>query len=201
MSIFYPLPPGCIFREDFRNPAMAAANGLTVPDLAWLGGGRGPGVLVTGAGRWITCPKLNTFNPNAMTIISDVLIKTTVADDYRVIFGSTTKMFWGIYNDTMMHYDVSYGRVSSANLGLMNRRMLLAYVVQPNTVSFYLNGSFVSTHNISYKKTIAAVVGITHYINSATYRLRDPIFGLRLYNYAMTADEIASDYYTVRGIQ
>lgn len=195
MNSPYPLPPGCIFREDFKNPMLAAQNGLTGLPV-WIPGG----VRLSTA----NLSRSKIANGQLMTVIVDAIVlpangnyhslinqfdTVTSGNEFNIGLDPTNKMFWSVAIVTVSSSVVTPGR------------RMLYWTSNGANGEFFVDGVSIGTRitdasvpRANPRLSFGAYLGVSQ-------RSNHPITQIRLYNYAMTASEIAADYRTVRGIQ
>lgn len=196
MASPYPLPSGCIFREDFANPMLAADNGL-IGSPVWIPGG---GVQLSASGL----SRYKTANGKLMTVVVDAVVLPangnfhcflnqfdtgTGVNEFNIGLGPTNNMYWSVAAVTVSSSSVASGR-----------RMLYWTSAGSN------GGFFVDGVSIGTKTTDASVsrsnvrLSVGAYLG-ASQRTRHPMLQLRIYNRVMSNDEIAADYRTIRGLK
>jgi hypothetical protein len=202
MASPYPLPPGCIFREDFKSPALAAQNGLVVKSgasVSWLS----PGILVnTDTADVITVPILNPkMLRSATTTIIDAIVADTASSERYMVCQSAPIAAIGFRFGKFTVYDTTY-RQSLASPAVGSRALVAVVLRRGGASELYINGIQDGTWtNASGTAGLASTVvgGISGAFGATRYTA--PIFGWRFYNYAMSSEEIAADYRTIRGNQ
>jgi hypothetical protein len=197
MASPYPLPPGCIFREDFKSPALAAQNGLVI-----TGNPIAAGVLRMATGTQIFAPELKSVRPNTFTLMADVSA-TGFIGSYRTLVRSLSGvdiLHFGFDNTTNRMYWYDGGLRYSSVFAL--KRSLFAVSITGGLASFYQDGALLGTSGANLNKSTATTlvtIGSTSTLNNQLFT--DPVHSLRMYYYAMSAEEIAADYRTIRGNQ
>lgn len=202
MASPYPLPPGCIFREDFKSPALAAQNGLVITGNPWMAGGAR-----TSAGNTI----LGNYDLNNVALLSSF---TIIVDVDLAQFTGTERGLWcvvadGAYSTILLsalagENRLNVGSSSTGNVALgtfVPGRRILALSCTGSSVAMYIDGALSATASLTrYKRTYYNfVVGMVRSVGTNTF---GGLFrSLRAYNYAMTAEEIAADYRKIRGNQ
>jgi len=186
-----------IFREDFRNPALAAANGLIVSGCTWFANG---GIFANGS---ITHndPK---FGPrDSFTFIINTNV-TPFTGNYRILMALRTGglLAYGFaFNSNSNRLACvssfsGYG-VSSVDVDIGFSTLVMAK--SGSSATFYQNGaqkgSSVTTPYQEANQPLILTIGST----VSTRYLNEQISQARVYNYAMSADEIKQDYLTIRG--
>jgi hypothetical protein len=196
----YPLPPGCIFREDFRNPTLAAQNGLVITGNPFAAAGlrmvAGSLVLSTAiTASLLSAPK--TFIWSTVFTGSSGQYQTLM----RLSQGSGRVFQIGIKNDSNSLFWVAGGAVYTNGSVIPTGRKLFAIVSNGTVLTFYANGSQIGSASDGFAKpTGAATLSIGSELGGSLI-YRDLVDQIRIYDYAMSADEIAQDYRTIRGLQ
>lgn len=195
MKALPPLLPRCIFREDFRNPAMAAANGLVITGNPWNASG-----VKCLTGTQITVPGLSSYQPTSLTIIADIDY-TSFTGQYRTLFHlihgntvaqcglnpSTNQPFW---------YD-SGARLPAGSIS--TGRRILAWSCNGTIVTFFSDGysiGFSTGTILRFFGSNQFTIGSTNTLNSQIFNSQ--LYSFRIYNYAMSSDEIRQDYLLAR---
>ena len=197
MASPYPLPPGCIFREDFVNPTLAAQNGLVITGTPWVASG-----VRVRTGMQISVPSLVNFTPpsNGTTLVFDAtvggfngtyrtafLLSGTLARIYVGIDAATNRLFW---QDGTLRFSSTFS----------TGRRLFAASASGSTISWYQDGAPLGTSIVVLNRgnPSKCFIGSTDVLDIGLFL--DPLHSIRLYNYALSANEIAQDYRTIRGL-
>jgi hypothetical protein len=201
----YPLSYGCIFREEFINPYLAAQNGLVQYGNPWLGVGMS-GVKLDGS-NYFTVPRLSPCRFGAITIIADVSAEAFTAT-YRIAFAAI-RVGSGI-PPLEVGYKASVNEswfvLNSARSAVYTpkKRSIMAWVGDGTNMFFYQDGAYLGTG-------ASAISGVTGGSTTVTIGCRGPVggtlygfggnmFEFSLYNYAMTSSEILQNFQLSKGL-
>lgn len=195
------LNDGLIFREDFRNPTLTASNGVIITGNTWLSNG---GIkFITGS--LITVPRLSSslISATPKTIIWDTDY-TGFSGAYqtiiRVTVGASRIFQCGIKNDSNRLFWVSGSAgVNSSPTQITLGRKIFAITCDVTNCFFYEDGIFIGSSAGTFAKLIGSTsVTIASELNGNLF-YKDPLFGIQLYNYALSAEEIKQHYQITRG--
>lgn len=200
----YPLSYGCIFREEFLNPYLAAQNGLVVTGNPWLGGGA-KGVAVT-AGNTILVPKLVGIKTNIITILIDAEFypagsgPALYSEAFRVHTPAGEKLIFGRQRSDGTLY-VSSGVAAVFSSTISRGRKLVGVSLDGTNATFFSNGNSMGTSVFNTTRIGGSYVMIGSPVPiSAQYYWTLPIYSISIYNYAMTPSEILQNYQITRGL-
>lgn len=187
-------PNGCIFREDFKSPELAARNGLVNLGTGpiWLSGG---GVyLANNAAFTKNQPLIFTNN---FTIIIDVLI-APASGTYKSMFcqrnvaNTNNEIHVGL--DGTNRIFLSALAVLEVGAIIPVGRQLLAWTGG----TFYSNGENVGSYTATYGPARPSLIYLGQRNNF--FPLNGPMFGIRIYNRMLLASEITQHYKLSRGL-
>lgn len=199
MSYRPPLPYGCIFREDFVNPTLAADNGLVITGNPWVAAGVRP---TTGAR--LHKPKLNLRGTQNTVIFECEAKAFSGAAQHIFETGDGSRIFQAVFSGTANQWYIYWGGAGVA--------VDTEYTVKPYTIfafsisglnyAFFRDGVQTKASTLSSSGPIPGAVRTEIGANySGALPLNRVLKSFRVYNYAMSAYEIAQDYRTIRGLQ
>ena len=203
MKVMPALPPGCIFREDFRSPKLAADNGALVRTGGTIASGYGhiQSKVTQGPIYW-TGVRLQ--NPFTIIIDFELLSPPDAGAVWNVLVhvgdnAPSRGFLLGIYSQQLVA--IAWG-TASPSLGTLNvgKRYTVAWSRGLSASFVCRDGGAAISTSWSSGQAASGAMAIGGTTAPLLNGIQSRFYGIQIYNYAMSADEIKQNYYLTRGI-